>query len=269
MVDDERGDSLSKVVSVAKGQILQDAEDGKNKLIELTGKIEEFEREYVRVFGSLSSGSLERTNGLKQELENLKNELKEYADTQRSKHEALFSQIESLLPSAASAGLAAAYSTERAKYYKPIIWSYSVFFCSVLAIAVIYAGELLWGKLGDSSLFVNLLQKILQVSPITIPLIWLAIYSSTRGSEYRRLEQEYAHKQALATSFSSFKKQVEELGETSSQINLLERLLSNMIDTVSKNASETLDKNHGHNTPFEALTKPIKDLQETIGELKK
>jgi len=99
--------------------------------------------------------------------------------------------------------------------------------------------------------------------PIIAPLIWLAIFASSRRSENQRLEQEYAHKEALAKSYSSYKKQIDGLKEEDQS--LLIKLLDNAIETISKNASETLDKKHGDGTPLQSI---VKTLTEEIKKLK-
>lgn len=64
-----------------------------------------------------------------------------------------------------------------------------------------------------------------------------------------RLKQEYAHKEALAKSYESFKFQIEQLGGDS-EVELLKKLLDTAISAVAKNASETLDKVPDNKTPI-------------------
>ena len=71
-------------------------------------------------------------------------------------------------------------------------------------------------------------------------MIWVAVYASKRRSENQRLEQEYAHKEALARSYISYKKQISELGKEDNV--LLEKLILEAINAISYNASKTLDK---------------------------
>jgi hypothetical protein len=87
--------------------------------------------------------------------------------------------------------------------------------------------------------------------PIYAPLIWLAYFASARRSEAQRLQQEYAHKQALTSSYQSFKKQISDLEESDEA--LLRELMRKAIETVARNASETLDKQHGDRHPVHAV----------------
>jgi len=99
----------------------------------------------------------------------------------------------------------------------------------------------------------DLSKSLLHTLPITAPLIWLALYSTKRRNENQRLEQEYAHKEALAKSYSSYKQQIIDLKQEDQE--LLVKLLNSTIDTISDNASKTLDKKHGDKTPAGNLIK--------------
>ncbi len=88
----------------------------------------------------------------------------------------------------------------------------------------------------------NLLFKL----PLYVPLVWLALYASKRRSENQRLEQEYAHKEALAKSYSSYKQQIKELKQEDQL--LLIKLLDSAIAAMANNASDVLDKKHGDST---------------------
>jgi len=96
-------------------------------------------------------------------------------------------------------------------------------------------------------------KSILHSLPISGPLIWLSIYASKRRSENQRLEQEYAHKEALAKSYSGYKQQIEGLNQENQE--LLMQLLNTAITTMSYNASDTLDKKHGDGTPAQEIIK--------------
>ena len=98
----------------------------------------------------------------------------------------------------------------------------------------------------------NIMTFLVYRLPIVIPVVWLAVFASKRRSEAERLKQEYAHKEALAKSYQSFKMQIEELDVEAKEL-LMEKLLSSAIDTISNNASLTLDKKHGDSLPLTSL----------------
>src|SRR5690606_2016354 len=87
--------------------------------------------------------------------------------------------------------------------------------------------------------------------PFYAPLVWLAYYASKRRSEFQRLEQEYAHKEALAKSYDSYRKQIEDLSGDSDQ--LMRDLLAKAVSAIAFNASASLDGKHGDKIPMHEI----------------
>ena len=112
-----------------------------------------------------------------------------------------------------------------------------------------------------------ILKGIAQKIPLYIPILWLTYYSTKRRSEYHRLQQEYAHKEALAKSYSSYKKQLEKLD--SNDLSMQKEFIMKAIDAITYNASETLDGKHGDKMPVqELIDKLVVELAKTQGALK-
>jgi hypothetical protein len=61
------------------------------------------------------------------------------------------------------------------------------------------------------------------------------------------LRQEYAHKEAIASSYESYRRQVDALGDVGGELRVA--LLGKAIEAIAKNASETLDGKHGDKVP--------------------
>ncbi|MFA0575432.1 hypothetical protein AB4580_23035, partial [Vibrio splendidus] len=124
----------------------------------------------------------------------------------------------------------------------------SISFLMLLAFVSV-TQELGWFyvKFIDATDLYKLLSNLLYKLPIILPVLWLTLFASKRRSETLRLQQEYAHKEALAKSYQSFKTQIDALEQSDPE--LMKKLLSSAIDAVSKNASDTLDNKHGDKTP--------------------
>ena len=101
-------------------------------------------------------------------------------------------------------------------------------------------------ELGD---WESVLRSLAYKLPFYGPAVWFAYYASKRRSEYQRLQQEYAHKEALAKSYDSYKKQIQELGQENNE--MLVSLLNKAIDAIAHNASKTLDGKHGDKMPLQ------------------
>ena len=99
----------------------------------------------------------------------------------------------------------------------------------------------------DINSFKQLLANISYKLPVILPVLWMAIFSTKRRSEAARLQQEYAHKEAIVKSYQSFRQQIEGLERSDPEMSA--KLIDTALDTVAKNASDTLDKNHGDKTP--------------------
>ncbi|WP_440464542.1 hypothetical protein [Psychrobacter sp. ASPA161_6] len=223
---------------------------------DLSEKLSELKDFHKKVFGEPNAeGDVE--NGLKFEINERKNNLDSLITTQTNQYQAIKANIESLLPGATSAGLASAYHDLSVSFVKPITIYTCLFFLSIvvlLGLALYFTNQnAILTNVPTTTSDITILKDIgiflLQRLPIVLPVIWLAIFASKRRSEAERLKQEYAHKEALAKSYQSFKLQIEELdGENKEP--LLEKLLAVAIDTIATNASSTLDKKHGDNVPL-------------------
>jgi hypothetical protein len=271
---DEEEESLSTQIENAKKSINEDTEEAKELLTETSSKVQELKEFYFKIFGTPNEETGVLEGGLRQELDTRLKELDEYKSnqtkafetlisdkakaleeyeaTQKERIENLYKKIEEHLPGATSAGLAKAYEKRR-KFYQIPIFTWNVVFVIAMLI-MIYFG---YKNLQDVKNWEDALKHILHYTPIYLPAIWLAIYASKRRSESRALEEEYAHKEALAKSYSSYKLQIEEIGGDDK--GLIEKLLDKTIDTVSDNPSKVLDRKHGDNSPVMDLAEKVAD----------
>lgn len=292
---DGTNESTQTVIIEAKKDILRDTKEANEKLVEVSAKIEKLDKFYIKIFGTEDKDG-KVTGGLEKELEqrvkdleHFKTEqeriyseemasrlgtLKKYEQEQQANNKNLYEQIESLLPGATSAGLAKAYQEMRGSFDDPIKnWNkvfvgslgimFVVTFLSFIDIGILKDGTwtlFAFKPMGD---FTSTLNSLLFKLPLFAPLIWLAIFASKRRSENQRLQQEYAHKEALAKSYVSYKMQIDELKQEDKK--LLEKLLDSSINTVAHNASESLDKKHGDSTPVQET---IKMFVEQVAKLK-
>ncbi len=233
---------------------------------ELTNRISEFNKFYVTVFGEKDSETDLRSGGLKEELNRKLKELSDFKDEQEEVHQTLKNQIESFLPGATSAGLATAYQEERNKFTKPAKywnWIFIVIVTIMFVAAVLSFGELRNDAEGfnftfsETSGFMDSFNSLIHRLPLYAPLVWLAIYAGKRRSEYQRLEQEYAHKESLSKSYIGYKDQIDKLDVDKDDLSA--KLLSAIIDSTSKNASETLGK-HSSDMPSQEVLKTFSGM---------
>ena len=224
-----------------------------NKTAELVRGIEAF---YDKALGVIDENDGARKGGYAADLADLKRRLLDFEAQQNVKYGALNGQIESLLPGATSAGLASAYREMKDSFARPIRFAGGAFY---VAIAVLIIGSVVMAidsatwqegvrfkELGD---WQSVLRSLAYKLPFYGPAVWVAYYASKRRSEYQRLQQEYAHKEALAKSYDSYKKQIRELNLEDDE--MLISLLNKAIDAIAHNASQTLDGKHGDKMPLQ------------------
>nr|AGT60062.1 hypothetical protein [uncultured bacterium] len=243
LIDKDGIPSTKTELFEAKTEILVDIKNLKSSMSEIAEKIRELDDFYGKIYGVVENTEEPSENvGLKKEFDLLFGNVQKFESLQKNKYKTLIEQIESLLPAATSVGLAEAYHNERKKFIIPIkIWN------GVFIGALMLMSGLSFFSLRAVQSITDIGDILMHSLPVSLPLIWLAIFASKRRSESKRLEQEYVHKETLARSYSGYKQQIEQLSQPDKE--LLIKLLEAAIDSISYNASKTLDKKHG-DEPF-------------------
>ncbi|WP_127957645.1 hypothetical protein [Serratia microhaemolytica] len=257
---DENSPGIKHSITEAHESILRGRDHINSNLREINSKIDEIKEFHVKIFGSGDNSS----DGLEKSLDSLKKELEKFQEVQKERYLALNQQIESLLPGATAAGLASAYHEMKHSFDQSIKKSSWLFYCSIIIfilgsvyLSIDSIGGESWIKfvaLEDwSAIFKRMIYKL----PLFGAVVWLALYALRRRSEAQRLQQEYAHKEALAKSYHSYKQQLEELD--SSDTAMLKDLINKAIDSIAYNAAKTLDGKHGDQHPSVELLEKLLD----------
>lgn len=231
-------------------------------------KLKELQRFYASVYG-IEDSEGKKTVGLQQEIHNRILDLDKFKSNHETQYDAFVSEIESLVSGATSAGLAKAYFDLKESFNTKIQFYSRLFFCAIAGLLTISAFSLV-NKIGwfyiemvNTSEPLLVLSNLINKLPFILPALWLAVFASRRRSEADRLQQEYAHKEAIAKSYENFKKQIQALGESDPE--LMKKLLSSAIDAISDNASQTLDKKNKESTPLhELIEKASPDIEKLL-----
>jgi len=260
LVDKDGAPALKNVVLESEKNILLAKEASDKALSEIQSKRQELEDFYLKVYG-LPDSSGEPQSGLKKEIDERLIQLSNIESDQRTKFDALNLKVEDLLPGAASAGLASEYSTKKRSYTGYIV-TYSV--CFYLSLIALLTMAFYFAPVNPQNLD-ELLRAFLIKLPIYAPVIWFAYFVNKRRSENKRLLEEYAHKEAMAKSYESYKKQIADLKLDDSI--LIEKLMDRAIDVISYNASATLDGKHDEKMPLhQILSEASKSFKPKTGE---
>lgn len=268
LVGSEEEPSLRKEMSDAVEFAKQQRKAISEQIVKIDGVVDNLTGFHTKIFGPLDSDG-KRAGGLAAEVDIQRERLVEFEREQKVKYRALNDQIESLLPGATSAGLASAYGQLKSSFETPIKNANRLFYGAIgiliiggiiLAIEkVSLANGIAFAQVQDWPSFLRSLAHRL---PFYGPIIWLAYYATKRRSEFQRLQQEYAHKEALSKSYESYKKQIEDLGGNNEE--MLKGLMMRAIEAISRNASDTLDGKHGDKMPVHEIVE--KTLNEALGK---
>lgn len=182
------------------------------------------------------------------EIENIKTGLIEDSETLLSKIKYINDEADKSLLKATNASLARAYSSLQ-QSHRLQVWSYTG--CAAISVFVLCSISWFnWNEvvnlLSQQKDFASWLQALAARFVLTSPIVWLIWFSLKRSSEHMRLQEEYAHKSAIAQSYVSFKEQIDKIkGQNSGDAeSLTSQLLKSAIDAIAFNASTTLDKKH-------------------------
>lgn len=249
-------DSLQNKV----GKFYQSIEAVEGKVEESSNKQDELNTFYIKIFGELNEETQEREGGLKEEVENKRQTLSQYEEEQKTVIESLKKEVKEAMNDAITVHLVKSFTNEKKGLKRNVVNWNRAFMWAIAAIIVLSV----WGFLGIRNEFSNsidLINSIVLRLPIAALLVWLAIFCAKRRSESQMLLHEYTHKEAFASSYSSYKDQIEGLREEKDT--LLTELLHKAIAVMARNPTSVLNTKHSSDLPAEEITKLVaKEMRE-------
>lgn len=274
LVGDDKNVSTKNTITLAKQKVLSDKESIEEALNNVAVEVKDLDTFHAKIFGKIDAEG-KQEGGLAGELDKRINALIDFEGKQIIKYNTLNEQIETLLPGATSAGLASAYKDMKESFNNPIKNATYVYLFSIgllVAASFVFSIESIGGENWIEFVKFDNWDAVLKGLVYRIPfygaVIWLAYVASKRRSEYQRLQQEYAHKEALAKSYDSYKKQLESLDNEDKTMQ--KEFIMKAIDAIAYNASQTLDGKHGDNHPtFDLVGKVLDTVTEIKGVIKK
>ena len=223
-----------------------------NKNIEFEKKINDFNVKFFK-------GSDDNCTGESYEEKILQLEI----DT-TDKVNKLTSSIESLLPSALSAGLASAYRIQKESYDKQLKWTNKTILFSFILLLSLGLLNIFYANYYINLSIESFLKRIaLQITAI-FAIIWFLIFSISRLNKLTRLQQEYSHKESLLSSYSNFKEQIELLKNKDEYEKMLTKLMKISLDAVEFNPAKILEKNDKPEIPTTEIFNKITDMLKSV-----
>lgn len=204
-------------------------------------------------------------------------ERSEIVDEQKEMLISLQEKMGVIVSSATSIKLAEAFHERKKTFRTPSQRAYWLFVVSILAI-IIFSAATMFGVdtsdgirlvpagLGDTSPEVG--GAILSRLSVIAPLVWLAFFASRRQTQALRLEEEYAHKEALSASFDGYKEEIRHLvhalPDDAPANHPLIKLINNTLDHIARSPSR-IYKESKETSLTKSLVRQVRKLASTQG----
>lgn len=151
--------------------------------------------------------------------------------------------INSLLPGATSAGLATAFNRRRSHFKRPQFFWQIIFVASVLSLLAIAGLEFSIFSSTDKALtWDRLVFSFMHRLPFAAPLIWLAIHASHKAALAQRVEEDYAFKETVSSSFEGFRREMTELAGKATPDSVISVLCMNVLGIITNPPGRIYDK---------------------------
>lgn len=244
------GDGVTPQQDTIKSKLESFLKDSEELFDDVEQKKDDFDSFYQKIFGTKDATG-KTVDGLKAELEKYTN-----------KYETLFSNIESLLPGATSAGLSAVFASKVSEYSKSEKRWASIFL-GVIGFLILYFGAeslLVAPSSSLSGAYLSLLHK----TPFLVFAVWLVIFIGNRRAESKKLEEAYKHKEVMSRSYVGYKENIEELEENETNKILLKTHMQNLLNSIKEDSGKFLSEK-GDKHPFlEALSTLVTKKQSKV-----
>ena len=191
-------------------------------------------------------------NALVSGFTSLQDELEDNRNTQKKlfeDFEAYRDKIDGLLGDANRTGMAASFTKQKKDLMGPMIMWILWFAFSIIGLVVM--GVKYLAPLLESGKLEQLPSRL----ALTAPLIWLGWFSAKQYGYTSRLREDYAYKEASASSFEGYKREASQVSPE-----MLKNLLETAIKNLGDNPIRIYSGHENHASPLnEILEKLLKD----------
>ena len=215
--------------------IVSKLESACSEIEESEDKINELKDFYEEVFNGITDDNDPKNN--KKSWVDFLDEKKEYVNNMIKQGENDFknlkNKINSLLPGATSAGLARAYMRQRRITEKKVEKWNRIFKLAIVTFAVVFLFYFALAIYLNTFSFVDFFKSL----PLWVFSGFFIYYSTQQISEYKKIADEYRHKEALASSYIGFERLIVESGN----MELRDKLLEIATDAIGVNPSDRIN----------------------------
>ncbi|WP_419616408.1 hypothetical protein, partial [Thiolapillus sp.] len=164
-------------------------------------------------------------------------------------------ELESLLPGATAAGLAAAYKKTKDEISDRMDTLFTKFWLGLGAlIGTLVLGHVLLPPLPTE--LGPLMLQVLSRAMLASPAVWFTWVVVRQYTYLSRLHTDYGFKEAVATSFEGFRRMMEELDEADNK-DLTAALSIKAIDIIGSDPDRLGSRHHGDDSPWSHVLKTL------------
>lgn len=243
---------LEKVITNSTEETEDNAQTTLESVRQLLNEIEEKNRladenlEAIKVLLRESKQANESTQNLAQISQSIENRITTYEEELKNLQIQSQTQLEiinGLLPGATSAGLASAFAKRGDKFLGPgKHWQWIFVISLILLIGLAATG--VWHVLKDGTplSYDELIRLWIARLPIAGALVWLALHSSREYALAKRLEEDYAYKATIASSFQGFQDQMSRISSNESADSPVRKLCKDTLKTLANPPGRIYEK---------------------------
>ena len=216
--------------SVAIEELDQKTVGIKQEIDEIKNDVEDRQKSIVDFHSKLFEGEEGETPS---RVLSIKEQIQIFQKNSEKQFNELKKKIEGLLPGATSAGLASSYQdAQKEKKAKPL---WIGFIASLLVLMAGYFYSFVYNSPPTD------LSTIAIRVTIGFPLIWIAWFCQRSISQMTRISEEYRHKEKIMRIYDGFSKQIEQSTDAEEAKTKKVDLISVTINAIEKNPAEKLD----------------------------
>ena len=191
-------------------------------------------------------------------------EAEEHIAGWKTKYAAYEQTINDLIPTALTAGLSGAFhdkKTEEQQAFTMLQWQFISGIIGLVLVSLIPFGlsysflleGISWDVIIDRGW-----RSVLMISPLYIPVLWLAFSAKKKMNLSKRLIEEYSHKEVMSRTFYGLSNQIENTDDLGIANELRTRLLMQFLTVSAENPGKLI-------SDYESSDHPLMEVLERYG----
>jgi hypothetical protein len=174
--------------------------------------------------------------------------------------------IDALLLGATNAGLASAFDARSKTFRAPEKLWQGVFVGSLATLLALAVAETI-ARSGRIPEYSELGRVLLLRLPLLIPLVWLAIHAARQAALAKLMEEEYAFKATISTSFEGYRREFAAITTGLPENAPLTRLCNDTLRTIGSPPGHVYEKHRMDPTPATVAAEIVTPVVDAVSKV--